>query len=294
MKKWLAVLILLMLPFAALAEEAFTPLGWEEPASPNVPDPAAYLPDGAGYHDASLDVRVERFRRYDTNITAVYVTIADVSQLRCAPAGRNFRAVGETQVTKISPRVNAVLAVSGDFYQRHAEGIVYRNGVEYRMRPNVNRDTLIIDRAGDLHIITGTTRQKWQAYLDEGGTVLHAFCFGPGLVVDGVPLTDVNHIRLNVGKNNLTQRLAIGQTGPLSYVFVACEGPDQVDSVGLTIQQMADVCAELGLHNAYNLDGGASSTVVLNHEKINTLTAIKIRPVGDCIFFATLVPSPAE
>lgn len=286
--KWLALLLALLLPLGAAAE-SLTPLGWDDPASPNAPDPAAYLPGGAGYHDASLDVRVERIRRFDTNICVVYVTVSDVSQVRCAPAGRNFHARGETQVTKISPRVNAVLAVSGDFFQRHEDGIVYRNGREYRMRPNVNRDTLIIDQAGDLHIITGTTREKWQAYLDGGGTVLHAFCFGPGLVVDGQPLTDVNPIKLNVGKHNLTQRLAIGQKEPLSYVFVACEGPDQEDSVGLNLLQMAQVCHELGLHNAYNLDGGSSSTVVLNHEKINTLTAVKIRPVGDCIFFATLV-----
>lgn len=46
----------------------------------------------------------------------------------------------------------------------------------------------------------------------------------------------------------------------------------------------------MGCINAYNLDGGSSSSVVLGGKKINALSTGKIRPVGDCIYFATLIP----
>lgn len=57
------------------------------------------------------------------------------------------------------------------------------------MRPHKGRDELIVDENGDFHLITCTTQAKWDEYIAGGGTVLHAFCFGPALVVDGVPLT---------------------------------------------------------------------------------------------------------
>ena len=52
---------------------------------------------------------------------------------------------------------------------------------------------------------------------------------------------------------------------------------------------MANLCVKLGLDNAYNLDGGSSSTIALNNQKINSPSSHKNRMVGDCIWFATLV-----
>lgn len=42
--------------------------------------------------------------------------------------------------------------------------------------------------------------------------------------------------------------------------------------------------------NAYNLDGGSSSTIVLNNKKINALSSGKTRSVSDIIYFGTLQP----
>ena len=52
---------------------------------------------------------------------------------------------------------------------------------------------------------------------------------------------------------------------------------------------MANLCVQFGLDNAYNLDGGSSSTIALNNQKINSPSSHKNRMVGDCIWFATLV-----
>ena len=168
------------------------------------------------------------------------------------------------------------------------KGIVVRNGKTLRFKPNRSRDTLVIDDKGDFTILSPTTREGFES-LDT--PVMHAFCFGPGLVIDGQVLEDVNHITLNLGKNKRTQRIALCQMGPLDYLILACEGPENKGSKGLTLLQMAQLCKKMGGRNAYNLDGGSSATIALKGKKINALDSHKNRLMGDCIYFATLIPT---
>ena len=49
----------------------------------------------------------------------------------------------------------------------------------------------------------------------------------------------------------------------------------------------------LGCENAYNLDGGGSSTMVMDNQKINALSTHKVRNIWDILYFATLV-QPAQ
>ena len=287
----LALLLILCGSFPGAAAEtapAFPPIPWDVRVSPNTPHEECFLPDGTGYHDDSLDIRIEEFRRNDTAVQCVYVTISDPSQLR-AELSQRFPSKAATVVPTLAKRVRAVLAINGDYFIYHSEGIAVRNTHTYRARPTAKRDTLIIDGNGDFTILSPTTREAWESF---GGTVLHAFCFGPGLVIDGKPLTDADSVKINLGPNKRTQRIAIGQLGPLSYLIIATEGPENTNAKGFTITEMAALCAELGCINAYNLDGGSSSSVVLHYRKINALSTHRVRPVGDCIWFATLVPDP--
>lgn len=260
---------------------------WDVTVMPNVPHAKAYLPDNAGYQDTSLDIRVETTRRDDTDIMLVYVRIADPTQLRCTTPTTRLAGRSLAPVSAMAKNVNAVLAINGDYYSYHSDGIVIRNGERFREKPNKGRDTLIIDDKGDFTILAPTTPEAYETF---EGNIIHAFCFGPGLVVDGQPLTSLDAVELDVGKNKKTQRIAIGQLDHLSYLIVTTEGPENKGSVGFDLLQMAALCKELGCVNAYNLDGGSSSTIVLNNEKINALSSKKIRSVGDCIFFATLEP----
>lgn len=263
----------------------FQPIPWDAERSPNPPQEACFLPDDAGYHDDSLDIRVETFRAFDTNIMAVYVTLTDVSQFRTSLAAR-YPSKTTVVVSTMAKKAGAVLAMSGDYFNFHDQGIAMRNGMIYREKPTYQRDTLIVDKNGDFTIIPHTTMEQWNAVKDNA---VHAFCFGPGLVVDGVQLTDASDINLNIGKNKVTQRIALAQVGPLQYAIIATEGPENPGSRGLTLLEMAQLCADMGFQNAFNMDGGSSSTIVLNNRKINSVSSHKIRPVGDCIWFATLV-----
>ena len=281
---------------------AFEPLPYDTDP-PYEPHEECFLPDNAGYHDDSLDIRVETFRRYDTDIMAVYVTVADASQIRTGtcvpgkPASQSYRTVYD-MVKKFYK--SAVLAIDGDFFiyqdegHKGSRGVIIRNEQLIREVYSLDRETLIIDKSGDFHVIP-TTQEAFEPFK---GNIAHAFWFGPGLVMEGERISDeaLEKIVMNIGPYKPTQRMAFGQLGPLSYVIVASEGPESKPAgsqKGLTLEQIAQVCYDLGCVTAYNLDGGSSTQIVLNSSqntrKINSPSNPKSRAIGDLIYFVTLV-----
>jgi len=275
----MALLLLLAMPAAA---EGFTPLPLEAEAGPVVPK-ENYSADGMSYKDESISVRIEEFREYDTTILAAYIDIVDPSQLRTAMAhryGSKRTAIGRV----LSKRSNAVLAVNGDFFSFHNEGYLVRQGVLYRDRTNATYDILIIDDKGDFHIIVDPTEEAAHGF---EGNIINSFNFGPALVIDGEIITTTKE--MTVGLYKPTQRMGIAQLGPLSYMCIATEGPENKDSVGLTVAQFAQLMKDRGAIMAYNLDGGSSSAMMFNDQKINALSTNKTRPICDILYFATLV-----
>ena len=241
-----------------------------------------YLPEHGGYEDETLKVRIESMRAYDTNILIAYVEIADPSQIRTAMAGP-YGSTTTAAGSKLAARANAVFAVNGDYFNYRKTGYLVRQGKLYRNRPDSEYDMLIIDDKGDFTIIQDPTAEKIDAF---EGTIVNSFNFGPALVIDGEKVLPVK--RMEAGVTKKTQRMAACQMGPLSYMFVATEGPENTDSVGLTMEEMVELTHELGAETAYNLDGGSSSAMVLGGEKINALSAGKVRPLCDILYFSTL------
>ncbi|MBQ8555881.1 MAG: phosphodiester glycosidase family protein [Clostridia bacterium] len=307
----LLLLALTMVLPCALAEETTTYapietwLNNKQPApAPYAPNPDGYLPDNGGYADDSLSITVETHYWTDdivqvenpgdgiTTVLAVHVKLTDASQFRTALASP-YPSKQIARVEQMAQRNNAVLAINGDFFNHHDSGIAYRNTRKMRFNANNLRELLIIDEQGDFHYLRPTSQKAWDAYIAGGGTVLHTFWFGPNLVLEnGEPMTTFTNNENN-GPWIKAQRLVIGQVGPLEYLILACEGPESTDykDQGFTLGQMAKLAVTYGLDNAYNLDGGSSTTVVLNNTKINSLSNPKRREVGDCIYFATLIPS---
>ena len=304
-----ALLLLALTAGAALAQDAalsdltarmsvpvewtqtFEPLPIEETVGP-MPNPANYLPDNTGYVDESISVRIETIRAYDTTIMVAYIQIQHPSQIRTTMAGR----YGSTKVVYpkfMAERMNAVFAVNGDYFNYRKTGYLVRQGTLYRDRPDPTFDCLLIDDKGDFHIIQDPTEESVHAFVDNlDGTIINSFNFGPALVIDGEMVLPVKYF--DAGTTRKTQRMALAQLGPLSYMCVATEGPENEGSVGLTVEELVHLVYDLGAQTAYNLDGGSSSTFVLDNEKINALSARKIRTICDIVYFATLVPEAQE
>ncbi|MBR5301758.1 MAG: phosphodiester glycosidase family protein [Clostridia bacterium] len=274
-------LVLAMLVTGACAETAFTPIGMEETAG-RKPVKENYLPDMGGYEDESIKVTIETMREHETNILVARVKIVDPSQIRTAMAAR-YGSTGTVLPDKFAQRVNAVLAVNGDFFSFNSTGYLVRQGKRYRNKTHTPSDILIIDEKGDFTIIVDPTEEKVQGF---AGTIVNSFNFGPALVVDG----EIVHTtkEMNIGLEKETQRMGVGQLGPLEYILVATEGPENEGSDGLTIPEFAQLMKELGAAQAYNLDGGSSSAMMLDGKKINALSSKKLRPICDLLYFSTL------
>lgn len=243
-----------------------------------------YLSD-TEYQDESMHVTFSQGRMHDTNWMAVSVTIASASQLRTSVAG-TYRSPGAAFATTMARRVNAVLAINGDYYGFNTSGYCVRQGTVIRCKAQGDFDALLIDSQGDFHILRGATQQMCD---DWPGTVVNAFHFGPGLIIGGERITEFTREALyGKGADKAAQRICIAQTGPLSYMVIYCEGPENAGSTGMTIAQFVDLIASFGnIQNAYNLDGGSSSTIVFNSKKVNGLSSKKMRQVSDIIYFAS-------
>lgn len=265
----------------------YAPLPFDSMEAPYAPREEGWDDSLMHYQDASITVRAEQVWPGQAAVLLVYITLSDASQFRTAWAGSVPASREVADVREIASACNAVAALNGDYFAYHSEGIVWRNGIEVRMRPVKDRDTLIIDTNGDFHILAPTTKKGFEEYR---GSVLHAFCFGPSLVKDGVTETDFDRIDLDCMKYKRDQRLAIGQLDTLSYVIAAVDGPAYASSAGMTLPELAAFMKELGCVNAYNLDGGNSACVVLHGIKMNAMNSSKVREVGDIIYFATLCP----
>ena len=262
-----------------------TPIPYDE-KTPYAPHEDAFLPDEGGYLDDTISVRVETFRAYETNCWCAWIQIADASQLRTELA-KPYPSKSTSWADNISRKVKAVLAINGDYFIDRKEGLIVRNGKELRSKYYDGFDALVIDTDGDFHILTGSTEESFRPY---AGRIAHAFCFGPGLVIDGKQITEFPSKMMT--PQNKTQRIAFCQMDHLSYLVIATEGPEQRNSEGLTMREFSDLIMQFKPQNAYNLDGGSSTWLVLNHQKLNART--KKRTIADIIYFVTAMPEEAS
>lgn len=242
---------------------------------------ACFSEDGMSYHDDTIDVQMHVMRRHDTPVYVIYVQIADPAQLRVEQA-KPYPSKSTMRIDTIGKRVNAVVAINADWFTYHNEGIIYRNGELLRKRGDEETDGLAIDVNGDFHIVRPMTLEQYEKL---EVPIMHSFSFGPALVRDGEVLEIVNRAV------TYKQRMAIGQIAPLSYVLVATDGPDQPNSVGFSVPQLAQLMYDLGAHTAYNLDGGQSTSMIMNMVKVNGQAPKTMRAIGDIIYFVTAIPN---
>ena len=264
------------------------------------------------YQNPSITVNVGTGRVHGTAYMYARVKIASPFQIRVSPVEDALAKVTTLLGTKIAGRVKAVVAVNGVL-----ESDITSSGVGARLagpvliqgewkRPapttaedRVNRwrgekgqETLVIDDEGNLNIVTGETwGDIYDAILAMGEHAVNAFCFGPAIIVNGEPVYGYYSRAISTAK--YAQRMAICQTGPLEYLLITSEGPENPGSKGLKLDQFIELIATRfpEVQTAYNLDGGSSATVVFRKgsekwAKVNCPKGGKARPLRDIIYFA--------
>lgn len=108
-----------------------------------------------------------------------------------------------------------------------------------------------------------------------------AVTFGPTIIVNGVPT-----IRSGNGGWGVQPRTAIGQKKDGTILMLVIDGR-QADSLGATLKNVQDILLQYGAYNAYNLDGGASSTMIYNSSVVNKPSDIMGERYVPCAFIVT-------
>ena len=243
-----------------------------------------YFKDAYHYSDPTLSVSIEAGRTDGgCDYWVASIKIAHPSQLRTA-AVNGFESDMVMDGRYLARRVNAVLAIDGDFFSYTGEGYILRQGQLFLNILTGRRDVLLIDEDGDFHIVERPKKGEVDSVI-HGKKVINAFYFGPALVMDGKV-----HIEMGLDEDmaatDRKQRMCIAQVGPLEYKCICC-GPPARGSTGMNLMDFANLVAAQGVQTAYNLDGGNSCMMIFNTKKINDVESEYAREINDIIYFAS-------
>ncbi len=234
------------------------------------------------YSDPTITVTITKGRYSDCDWWAADIVIASPTQLRTVSAG-GFNTSMTMTGSYLAKSVNAVLAVDGDYYFYTGKGYILRQGTLYKNILDGTTDVLLIDEAGDFHVISRAKQGEVSDTIN-GKRVINAMYFGPALVIDGMPVHGVSGS--NMAEDKGRQRMCIAQVGPLHYKCICCAGPAR-GSAGMSLQVFTYFVADMGVKTAYNLDGGDSTMLIFNGEKINDVNNASSRKISDIIYFAS-------
>lgn len=152
------------------------------------------------------------------------------------------------------------------------DGIVIRDGeIVYGSAGSTYRAVVGFDSNNRLHVGNMTGAQA----LSEGIVNGMNFSLGPVLIQDGVRQTGFT--------SGINPRSAIGQSEDGTVILIAVEGR-MIDSLGATFEDIADIMEQYGAVNASNLDGGSSSGMYYEGERITrSCSVIGDRPLPTAI-----------
>ena len=235
----------------------------------------------------SIDTVVTGSGNDKVTVYVADVQVSDATIIRAAFAEDTFGTNVIAKTSDIAAQAGAVLAINGDYYGFRDTGIVIRNGVAYRDAGARQGLPLRTDGTLSLYDETSTsadellTKGAWQTW-----------SFGPGLVNGGAIVEGIDDVEIdtNVGNHSVQgnqPRTAIGMIAANHFLFAAVDGRSAGYSRGMTMTELAQLLLNRGVQVGYNLDGGGSTTMVLDGDLINDpLGRDRERGTSDIIYVA--------
>lgn len=229
--------------------------------------------DDWNYKSDNIEIKVEKVTK-GTGEDKVTYFVADVktkdpSSIRSAFAKDTFgRNIVDT-TSNIAEESNAIFAINGDYYGFRSDGVLIRNGTLYRDNPA--RTSMAFYNNGTLETFD-ETKTSSEDLISSG--VIDTFSFGPVLVNNGTIEDDFDNVMIdtNFGNRSIQSsnpRTAVGMIEPNHFIFVVVDGRKENYSKGMTLSELAKVMKSLGCVEAYNLDGGGSSTMYFMGRVVN-------------------------
>lgn len=246
---------------------------------------AETISEESSYKSENLSIQIQKCTDGSgSNIVTYYIADIYISDIRCLQTGiaEDTFGVGYTEsVVDMQKRLNAVLAVNGDYYGNSDQGIMIRNGEVYRSVAD-DSDVCVLYYDGTMKTFSAQEFDVEQAITDGAW---QAWSFGPELLDDSGNIKTEFETSGNVSEKN--PRTAIGYYEPGHYCLVVIDGRQNGYSTGMELVNMSELFYELGCQAAYNLDGGKSSVMSFQDQIVNQPVGGG-RAVSDCILLKEL------
>ena len=219
----------------------------------------------------------------------VEVKIAHGSQLRRALSDNTYGSSVYMYPTQMAQNANAVVAINGDFYGHRSCGITIYQRQLYRFNPRT-LESCFFTASGDMiftHVGELSTEDDVKRFVQDND-ITFSISFGPILVENGEKKTTNTYL---VGEVDIQHsRAAIGQVDKLHYLLMSIN-EEGVYKNRVTINQAADLIYAKGVPNAYALDGGQTTALVMDNTLVNRVLLNYQRKITDIIYFATAIPN---
>ena len=231
------------------------------------------IADEWNYQSASLSIRIRQVSDGSGANKVTYyiadVTLSDATQLASAFADDSFGRNIIEYTSVIAEQNDAIFAINGDYYGFRTDGIIIRNGTVYRDIPA--RIGLAFYRDGSM-LIYDETQTSAEELVENG--VWNTLSFGPALLQNSDIVENLGSVEIdnNLGNHSIqgsNPRTGVGIISANHFVFIVVDGRSQGYSRGLTLNEFALLFQSLGCTDAYNLDGGGSSTMYFHGRVVN-------------------------
>lgn len=244
-----------------------------------------YTSDEWHYESNKKSIEISKVVENGTTYFVADVQLKNSETLLSAFAKNQFGNNIIEYTSEIASENEAIFAINGDYYGFRDDGIIIRNGQLYRDVPARTGLAFYADGTMKTYDETETSGEE---LLKDG--VIHTFSFGPVLVKNSKAIS--NFKQLSIDKNfgnrsieNSNPRTGVGIIAPNHFVFIVVDGRSKNYSNGLTLEEFAQVFEDLGCTDAYNLDGGGSSTIYFMGKVVNNpLGKNKERGVSDILY----------
>ena len=236
------------------------------------------------YVDEHMSLTITTLRRHNTTVYVADIQVDDPLYLKTALAHDTYGRNITQKTSSMATNHGAFFAINGDYYGARSDGFVVRNGTLYRSTKNTSASAqaLIMNTEGNL-LVMDESQTSRQELID--AHPLHAWSFGPALITNGTIVVNASSEVNQSSSSN--PRTAIGQIDVGHYVCIVSDGR-LTNEAGLSLLELAEEFDALGCTQAYNFDGGGSSTMWFHgriiNQPVNSGSTISERSVSDCVY----------
>lgn len=219
------------------------------------------------YKTDTLSIIIDRTIVTEPKLNRIYtadIRMRGEDAFRTVQAAENRNGMGSIHPWILARDGQCVLMVTGDnLIQSDTmyKGTIIRGGIVFQDRKAVGSMAMYPDLT--MRLINANSLDADELLMDGARDV---FSFGPVLVSDGTVNEAAGQHRLS-RRNN--PRTGLGMIEPGHYIVIVVDGRQPDYSVGMLLDEFAQLFVDHGCKVAYNLDGGVSACMVFMGEQLN-------------------------